>query len=145
MDTTFCGFCAELHETDSQNNLLKTVITPQLSINSRVMYETENYVVIPTIGCFVEGYVLIVSKQHYDCAGQMALSSIEELCQLIWKVVSAIKQTYGLDCIVFEHGAISCTNKFGGCINHAHIHVVPCNGSVLDELQVLPIYPMSTG
>ena len=137
--TTVCGFCAELSDTDTSNNLMKTEIAPALSIDSRIMYETENYVVIPTIGCFVKGYVLIVSKQHYDCAGKMSKSSIMELCHLTLKVIAAIKKSYGVDSIVFEHGAVSCANRFGGCINHAHIHIVPCMESVLGELEKRPV------
>jgi len=130
-----CGFCVELNNRDSDINLMKTILKPHLLADSRIMHETENFVVLPALGSFVEGYVLIVSKEHYHCAGKLPEKAFNELFGLIKKVKRSILTTYQLGSVVFEHGAISCLNKFGGCIDHAHMHVVPCNSSLLSELR----------
>jgi hypothetical protein len=41
---------------------------------------------------------------------------------------------YGTDVICFEHGSVSCANRFGGCLNHAHLHILPCNVSLIEEI-----------
>lgn len=129
-----CGFCAEIHGIRSDNNLLEHYITPQTGLTSRVITQTEHFRVIPTIGAFVEGYVMVVSLEHYDCAGKIPAACYPELKQLLRDTKEIIRQKYGMETVCFEHGSVSCTNRFGGCINHAHIHVVPCRESLIGQL-----------
>lgn len=129
-----CGFCAEIHSIPSDNNLLLHHITPNTGLTSRVITQTEHFVVIPTLGSFVEGYVMVLSKAHYDCAGQIPADQMAELTQLLEMMKNRIRQCYHTDTVCFEHGSVSCTNRFGGCINHAHIHIVPCPNSLMGEI-----------
>lgn len=130
-----CGFCVEIHDMDTENNLFKRVISPQTGLMSRYVYEDGTFVVMPTLGAFVEGYVMIVSKEHYDCVGKMPAEDIARLEVLMEEITDRIKRVYGTGVICFEHGAVSCANKFGGCLNHAHVHLVPCASSLIEEIR----------
>lgn len=130
-----CGFCAEIHGVDRENNLLRTHITPQTGLESRVILETEHFQVIPTLGGFVEGYVMVVSRNHYDCVGKVPAADLPELKALLEEVKGRIRRCYGTGTVCFEHGSVSCTNRFGGCINHAHVHIVPCGASLLEDIR----------
>lgn len=134
MDET-CGFCAEIRGIPRENNLLLTHITPQTGLESRVITQTEHFQVIPTLGGFVEGYVMVVSREHYDCVGKLPESYFAELEALLEEIKGRIRSRYHTDTICFEHGSVSCTNRFGGCINHAHIHIVPCAVSLLEDIR----------
>lgn len=122
-----CGFCVEFTGLDKENNLLKQVIFPKHGLESRIVYETDNFAVIPTLGALVEGYLLVVSKKHYECIGKLPDDLLLELDKVVDKVKSVIWSVYKENVVCFEHGAISCSNKFGGCVDHAHLHIVPCN------------------
>ena len=129
-----CGFCVEINDLDAENNLLKNLITPQTGLKSRFIYENDKFVVMACLGSFVEGYVLIVSKIHYDCVGKMPIEDIREMDRLLSVRKKKIKQAYNTSVVCFEHGSVSCVNKFGGCLNHAHVHIVPCNVSLIQEI-----------
>lgn len=129
-----CGFCAELHDISVENNLLEHYIRPELGLSSRVILQTEHFEVIPTLGAFVEGYVMVVSKEHHDCSGKIPADLFPELKHVISQMKDRIFRCYGMDAVCFEHGSVSCTNRFGGCINHAHIHIVPCKESLINQL-----------
>lgn len=130
-----CGFCAEIHGIRTENNLLYSIITPQTELESRVLAETEHFIVIPTIGAFVDGYVMIVTKEHYECIGKMPAEAIGELEQLISRIKKCIRETYQMDTVCFEHGGVSCAKRAGGCIVHAHLHLVPCDSPIIDEVR----------
>ena len=139
MDINFfddsCGFCMEINGNDTENNLLKKLITPNTGLNSRIIAESEHFIVMPTIGAFVEGYVMIVSKEHYECIAKMPEQYIYEIEQLIDRIRKYIQKTYIMDAICFEHGSISCRNQAGGCITHAHLHIVPCDVLMIEKVK----------
>ena len=68
-----CFFCQELE--DRTSNLTKT---------NRIVWETKNFVVFPTEGCFQIGYLLVMPKQHFLCFGELdseALTELEEILE----------------------------------------------------------------
>lgn len=143
-----CGFCAEIYGLDNECNLLKSIITPQTELKSRILTESDHFVVMPTIGAFVEGYVMIVSKEHYECIGKMPEDALHELEQLIIRIKACIRERYNMDVVCFEHGGVSCTKRAGGCIVHAHLHLVPCDVPIIGEVQergltAIPIHDLS--
>ena len=129
-----CGFCTEIHGISHANNLLEQYIEPQLGMASRVIEKTEHFEAIPTLGAFVEGYVMVVSLDHYECVGRIPKNYYPELKCFLREMKDRIARCYGMKTVCFEHGSVSCTNRFGGCINHAHIHIVPCNELLIDQL-----------
>ena len=139
MDSTYldetCGFCTEIHGIDNECNLLNSIITPQTELKSRILTESDHFVVMPTIGAFVEGYVMIVSKEHYECIGKMPEDTLHELEQLVARIKACIQERYNMDVVCFEHGGVSCTKRAGGCIVHAHLHLVPCDVPIIGEVR----------
>lgn len=117
-----CSFCAELsdlsHLDDFYQNIEADLIVPK-----RIILESDNFVVMPTIGCLVEGYLLVVSKKHYTCMGDLPSLLTNELNSLVEIVTSKINEKYKKNAVCFEHGG--CKGKSGSCVDHAHLHVVP--------------------
>ena len=89
------------------------------------LYETEHFAVIPSLGSIVEGWLLIIPKEHYLSYGYIESQALlDELKKLIDYVGGIVKQVYG-DYVIFENGAY-CSNKLVGCgVDYAHIHIVP--------------------
>lgn len=121
-----CFFCKEI-EDPTQNRLAK----------KRIVYETKNFVVLPTEGCFKLGYLLIIPKNHYLCFGEFDETLIVELENIIKKLKEYIRKIFNTGCIIFEHGTRDLSKLTSTSIMHAHIHVIPFEK---DLISFLPDY-----
>jgi len=121
-----CVFCEEFQ---CQSFILKNE-----DFGNRVLYETENFKVLPGLGHIMEGYLLIVSKDHYISVGELPGKLFKELEELQNKVSQVISKNYGTP-VFFEHGPAACGNKGGSCIDHAHIHALPLEQSIFEDIK----------
>ncbi len=96
-----------------------------------ILQESRDFVWVPGLGAFVEGYSLIISKGHILSTGAMAEVRVEDLEQFVGLISGSIEQLYGTDVIVCEHGSMGGTHKAGSCIDHQHLHLFPVNLSKL--------------
>ncbi len=99
----------------------------------KALYESDNFIVFPALGQIVEGYLLIVSKKHYISMGQVPSGLYSELDSVCRKVREVLSDNYEIP-LFFEHGAVSQIKKGGCCIEHAHLHAVPIEVDIMDEL-----------
>ena len=99
------------------------------------LYETEHFAVIPSLGSIVEGWLLIIPKEHYLSYGYIESQTLhDELNELIDYVGKIVKQGYG-DYVIFENGAY-CSNKLVGCgVDYAHIHIVPTKIDLVNSVK----------
>jgi hypothetical protein len=67
---------------------------------------------------------MIVPKEHFNCIAALPKPSISEAVSIINKLKNFYQTRYGKKLIFFESGAGSLTDHSGGCIVHAHIHVL---------------------
>lgn len=105
-------------------------------IYNTILDETDNFVVVPTLGSLVEGYVLIVSKHHIFNMGELTLKEQDEYMELVNKYRELFNKIYGKYPIVFEHGTSkNDTNLTSSSVIHAHTHIV--NHSFKDELEII--------
>ena len=95
-------------------------------IVNTVLDETDNFIVIPALGDFVGGYVLIVSKRHLYNMNELSDLEKEEYWTLIQKYRDIFFNIYGKYPIVFEHGSTK-DNESLSSVVHAHTHVVNYN------------------
>lgn len=126
-----CDFCNELrNEKNLYWDVAKKCNLPQ----NRIIYEGENWVIMPTIGAIVPGYVLIVSKKHHVSLLNCDKHEVMELEKLIKHTRKVLESVYKLPCIAFEHGG-SCNtgNKFS-CVDHCHIHVLPLKEDIFNKI-----------
>jgi diadenosine tetraphosphate (Ap4A) HIT family hydrolase len=89
---------------------------------SRFIAETPRLIAVPTFGCFVAGYLLIVPRIHTLSFGQLDAETLTEADELIRSLTGRIEAAYGLPVLGFEYG----NNQPGGRrIEHAHWHLLP--------------------
>lgn len=125
-----CSFCSELNNCDYNNIFLQIF---KGSLTSRVLKETKNFVVMPTLGQIVEGYLLIVSKKHYLSIADLPNKYFGELRALKKETFDVLTKTYKSP-IFFEHGAISYQQRGGESVTHMHLHVIPTNANILPKI-----------
>jgi diadenosine tetraphosphate (Ap4A) HIT family hydrolase len=95
----------------------------------RILYESDNFYVMLSLGPIVEGYALLVSKQHIGCCAEIPEELSFEFESLYTKIRSLLVSEYG-SCISYEHGkAGSCLVPTEGSKHcfHSHMHFVPVN------------------
>jgi len=89
-----------------------------------VLAETRSFVVCPTVGSVVEGWLLVLPREHTLCLGALSQEKLEELADLKSAVAAVLKAAYG-PVAVFEHGPCLPSQAVGCGVDHAHLHMVP--------------------
>jgi len=104
-------------------------------VENSVLYETDHFFVVPTLGAFVEGYLLICSKCHFDNFFSLPEFMEKEFKLLKRKVSEVLEENYGA-LFLFEHGGGGPERDSGAaCIDHAHLHVIPTRADVRGLVQ----------
>lgn len=114
-----CDFCNEL--SGSSHNAFGRIY--KQDPRSRVLFRSNQFAVVPSLGQIVEGYLLVMPIQHFRTLGDLSGPCVEELTMTLERVGEVVKNNYG-SYVLFEHGVRS--EGVGGCgIYHAHLHATP--------------------
>jgi diadenosine tetraphosphate (Ap4A) HIT family hydrolase len=127
-----CEYCCELL-TPKQSRFSSLY---GLHTQSRIVYEQNNFVAMPTLGQLFKGSLLIFPKEHVERMADLPITELKNLISFVSKIERASK-SLGTP-LLFEHGA-KCESNAGCGIYHAHFHLVPLpHGAQLDYLSILP-------
>lgn len=121
---------------DIHNSFFSRTITKDFHSNTyynQVLFESENFVVIPSLGSLVAGWVLIVPKTYALNMGQLSEALLTELENLATKVSVLIEKDFG-PVTMFEHGPVASFNQVGCGVDYAHLHLVPININLIQHL-----------
>jgi len=102
-------------------------------LGRRILFESSNFVVFPSLGQIVEGYLIIATKNHYIGLGEIPTELVGELGKIKNKVKEVLSRFYVAP-IFFEHGTVSENKKGGCCIEHAHLHAIPVSVDIFEDL-----------
>jgi XTP/dITP diphosphohydrolase len=116
-----CPFCIELEGTGQ--SIFSEMIRDRLP--SRVLYQDEDFVVLPPIGQFMEGGLLLLSREHILSFAHLAPEKFARLEQLLAVIRRELAARYGVRPLVFEHGPAADRSKGVCCVDHAHFNIFP--------------------
>ena len=102
-----------------------------------ILCESDSFYVKPALGHFIEGYCLVVTKEHARTMAELTREECFELANVLDEVGGRLNTLYPNGRCVFEHGAVCPANRAGSCIDHAHMHVLPINCDVRGHLSAL--------
>ena len=103
--------------------------------------ETENFVVVPSLGSLVEGWLLMVPKDHYISMGALPPGLRIEADSLEQRVMRSLRRRYAAPIVAFEHGPSAASHGTGCGVDHAHLHIVPTACDLLEYAR--PLVPAS--
>ena len=129
-----CPFCDALENSGDIGNTFAFHEYLGDKVSTRILRETENFAVFPSIGQIVEGYLLIMPKDHYLSTAHLPdtwYNELEHLCEETRQVLSIAY----CPPIFFEHGPMSLQQRGGCCVDHTHIHAVPVSLNLAPELR----------
>ncbi len=96
------------------------------SLESREqVIETSNVgLAVPSLGAFIDGWLLIVPKRHMLSLAEMSRDECEQFKDFATHVRQRLEQMYG-PAVEFEHGSAGSSRSAGCGVDHAHSHLVP--------------------
>lgn len=109
----------------------------------RIILKTRNFYIMLSLGPIVEGHLLIVSNEHFECCAELQGEIAKEFDVIVEKVKSILNHEYRT-VLLFEHGrSSSCLWSLSPdkhCF-HAHMHCVPTdvNLTTIVEQRFSPI------
>lgn len=116
-----CDFCDEIHWKP-----FSFADLGMLSRHGSRVHQLDDrlgVVCIPDRSPLADAHLLICTRMHLSNFGHAGAASLRESASLIIQL--ALRSITGPNCVLFfEHGSRSCTHP-KGCVDHAHIHVVP--------------------
>lgn len=128
-----CSYCSLIHKSHKiQENRLPW---------DKVLFETDNFLVVPTLGSIIEGWLLVIPKMHYLSFGAIPAGFRSELSIVLQKAAHVIESIYGCPTI-FEHGPSIPNTKVGCGIDHAHLHLVPLRESLIKRTEKYNCQPL---
>ncbi len=96
-------------------------------INNRSIYQSDNFVVMPTLGEFIKGYLLIIPIKHAMSMAELSSDIQQEFLSVLEDIMQILKLTYHInDILVWENGTGNGgIGKAKNSIVHSHVHVAP--------------------
>lgn len=125
-----CPFCAEL-ENDGLS-IFSSMMGDRLA--SRVVYEDEDFVVMPPLGEFMEGGLLLLTRRHILSLAHLPAAAFARLERLLSAISEALRSRWGVSPLVFEHGPAPQWGKGVCCVDHAHLNIFPAAVDVHPQL-----------
>ncbi|GAU08245.1 hypothetical protein [Desulfoplanes formicivorans] len=134
-----CSICNELLGVcdPSQHGLYAEIVANQ----GTILFSTDNFSIIPSIGAINKSHVLIVPNRHLLSIASTNLEYHEELVY-----IKKILQRYNIErcgqsLLFFEHGTGSESNNAGACVEHAHLHgifdIENFHRVILEEIEMI--------
>lgn len=107
-----------------------------------ILYESDNFFVVPGTGAFYQGYVMIVPKRHVMSFANLNDSELDEFYIIYSNISSLLANIYGKKVFGFECGSGKTgAGKHKTSIVHAHFHMACTNMPVLTEIQASGLTP----
>lgn len=99
-----------------------------VGINERTLYRSKKFFVMPGVGQFTTGYVLIMPIEHIMSNAELNPVDLKEFEEVLEDMEYILKLTYGKDVLVWENGSgHSGIGKAKDSIVHSHVHLAPSN------------------
>ena len=107
-----------------------------------ILYETDNFFVLPGTGAFFDGYIMIVPKKHIMSFANLEPEKLEEFFMIYDSLSSIIKNIYNKGVFGFECGSGKTgAGKHKSSIVHCHFHMAATNMPVLEQVQESGLNP----
>jgi|GEM_PF-1633485 len=131
-DEGICTFCNEFSGIGEYN--FRLLFTPE-EFPSRILFQTEQFIVLPGLGPLGEAYLLILPRSPYISIASLPEKLIDEYLAVKRLVFEILSKYIGLP-ISFEHGpSYNHEINAGCCVEHAHLHVCVTDVDLLEDIQ----------
>jgi len=131
-----CQYCMQLHAIE-ENNLLLDLAGPEFARDA-VLMSNGGATVMPTVGPMTAGHLLVMPNRHHLSVLSIPAPELPAFTALANAAYLVLRRTYGCPVIAFEHGSVVVRKMSGGCLDHAHLHLVPLGADVGARVEGFP-------
>jgi diadenosine tetraphosphate (Ap4A) HIT family hydrolase len=135
-----CPFCTELEGTG--HSIFAEMTRDRLA--SRIVYEDEDFVLMPPLGQFIEGGLLLLTRQHLLSFAYLPPACFQRLQRLLAVIRRELTARWGVAPLIFEHGPAPDRSKGVCCVDHAHFNIFPAPVTVHPHLASRISTPLNT-
>ena len=99
------------------------------NFDNSCIYSSKNFFVLPTLGEFITGYLLIIPYRHVMSMAELAQEELDEFITVLDDIKYILKLTYNCsNLLVWENGTGNKgLGKAKDSIVHSHFHIAPSN------------------
>jgi diadenosine tetraphosphate (Ap4A) HIT family hydrolase len=101
---------------------------------NQIIWETDKYYALPSIGALVEGWLLIIPREH--TISMKDLYGDNEFKEFTNIVLGKMRSQYPGAFIAFEHGPNECGSNTSCGTDHAHLHIVSYQNSLYKDMVI---------
>lgn len=101
------------------------------SLCDTVLFESQNFVIVPTVGSIVPGWLLIVTKIPHLSMSVLDEHQLAELDEVRSQAEAVLGDAFCSPVVAFEHGPCRTGQGIGCGVDHAHVHVVALSSSLM--------------
>ena len=105
---------------------------------SRLLKEMRHFRLMPPLGSFVEGGLLLTTKEHVLSMAYLSKEGYVELKTFVAEIVANVRRHYGCSPLIFEHAPLAEGEKGTCCVDHAHFNIFPATVDVHSLLKDFP-------
>lgn len=91
------------------------------------LLSTDGTVALASLGAIVPGWVLILPRRHVLNVASLYAHELKEFWQVHELAIDRLRAHFGSPVVSFEHGPMQPGSPVGCTVDHAHLHVVPCD------------------
>ncbi len=126
-----------MEKLPDQGNKFHWLFIPECRTSSALydtkIMETQNFVVMPTKGSIVPGWVLVVPKFPVPRMADIPEPMFDELRGLVERIIKDIEVKFG-KAFTFEHGGFKGSSVSCG-VDQAHLHIAPAGFDLVEIAQ----------
>lgn len=125
-----CQLC--LPSSGKLSTGFSTLFDPNASV-TEVLAATQDFLVILDVAPVVAGHVLIISRTHERSFANLWGSTPALLHEIENAVKEILLDVTGQSAVVCEHGLGLEAKGHAGCVEHAHLQVIPTNAPIVSS------------
>ena len=97
------------------------------TISQEILYESDHFFVMTTLGEFINGYLLIIPKKHVMSCAELDEKAMKDFLEVLDDILYILRITYKTKkFLVWENGTGNGgVGKAKDSIVHSHVHVAP--------------------
>jgi diadenosine tetraphosphate (Ap4A) HIT family hydrolase len=118
-----CCLCSQIAGAP-ENDLIARLL-PEEPYARRVLFESDAFAAIPSLGPLAVGHSLLCPKEHVRSFAELDPTLHGELAETKRVLIERLMEMTGDAIHVFEHGMASAGNRIVCTVDHAHMHFVP--------------------
>jgi diadenosine tetraphosphate (Ap4A) HIT family hydrolase len=99
----------------------------------RFVAQTDDFAAVPTFGCFLPGYLLVLPRRHALSFGELAPDQLDQAHELVDRLAGRLQDVYRSPVLGFEYGLSAPGIRR---VEHAHWHLLPTPADLASWLDV---------